>query len=282
VAGGSLRGIDAPLTWLDAPCVMGIVNVTPDSFSDGGRHLDVGAAAAHARRLAAEGAAIIDVGGESTRPGAVPVTPAEELRRVGPVLDALARDPVGAPVSIDTRHADVARVALDAGAVLVNDVSAGADPAMFPLVAERAAGICLMHMQGEPATMQDRPRYDDVAGEVTAFLESRMRAAVDAGVREEAIVLDPGIGFGKTADHNVALLAGLGSIVALGRPVLVGVSRKGLIGAITGRATGDRLAGSIGAGLAAVEAGAAVLRVHDVAHTVDAVRAFTRIRGGRG
>jgi dihydropteroate synthase len=259
---------------------MGIVNVTPDSFSDGGLHLGADAAVAHARRMALEGAAIIDIGGESTRPGAVPVPPAEELRRLGPVLDALALEPAAAPVSIDTRHADVARAALDAGAVLVNDVSAGADPGMFPLVAGRGAGLCLMHMQGDPATMQDAPRYHDVVGEVSAFLEGRMRAAVDAGVPEHAIVLDPGIGFGKTTDHNVALLAGLGSIVALGRPVLVGVSRKGLVGALTGREVGDRLAGSIGAALAAVEGGAAVLRVHDVAETVDALRAFTMIRGG--
>ncbi len=258
---------------------MGILNATPDSFSDGGLHLDARAALGRARTMAAEGAAIVDVGGESTRPGAAPVHPDEEIRRVAPVLDALRTGLPGVPVSIDTRHAAVARMALDAGAVLVNDVSAGADPEMLPLVAERGAGVCLMHMQGEPATMQDRPRYADVVREVTDFLEARMRAAVDAGVPEQAIILDPGIGFGKAPEHNVALLAGLGAIVALGRPVLVGVSRKGIIGALTGRATGDRRAGSIGAGLAAVQSGAAVLRVHDVADTVDAMRAFTRIRG---
>jgi dihydropteroate synthase len=260
---------------------MGILNVTPDSFSDGGDHLDARAAAAHARLMAREGAAIIDVGAESTRPGAPPVTEDSEIARLQPVLDALVADPPGAPISIDTRRASVAARALDAGAVLVNDVSAGADPAMFPLVAGRGAGMCLMHMQGEPGTMQDDPRYDDVVSEVTAFLESRMEAAVRAGVAEQAIVLDPGIGFGKGPGHNLALLRGLGSITALGRPVLVGVSRKGLIGALTGRDVGDRLAGSIGAGLAAVANGAAVLRVHDVAETVDALRAFTESSGGR-
>lgn len=259
---------------------MGVLNVTPDSFSDGGQHLDPGAAVAGALRMAADGAAIIDVGGESTRPGARPVPAADEIARVGPVLEQLAREAPGLAVSIDTRSAAVARVALDAGAVLVNDVSAGTDPGMFPLVADRGAGMCLMHMQGEPATMQDAPRYGDVVDEVTAFLEQRLHAAVDAGVAEEAIVLDPGIGFGKAVDHNLALLAGLPRIVALGRPVLVGVSRKGIIGALTGREVDDRLAGSIGAGLAAVQAGAAVLRVHDVAETVDAMRAFTTIRGG--
>ncbi|MBL6633364.1 MAG: dihydropteroate synthase [Thermoleophilia bacterium] len=270
----------SPLAWLTAPCVMGILNVTPDSFSDGGEHLDPASAVGHARRMAADGAAIVDVGGESTRPGAAHVPVDQEMARVVPVLKALAADGAAVPVSIDTRHAAVAAVALDFGAVLVNDVSAGGDPGMFPLVADRGAGLCLMHMQGEPATMQDDPRYDDVVDEVAAFLEARMRAAVDAGVSEEAILLDPGIGFGKTVQHNLALLDSLPRIVALGRPVLVGVSRKGIIGALTGREVGDRLAGSIGAGLAAVQAGAAVLRVHDVVETVDAMRAFTRTRGG--
>lgn len=256
---------------------MGILNATPDSFSDGGDHLDAAAAALHARMMARDGAAIVDVGGESTRPGAVPVPADVEIARVAPVLAALAGEGAHVPVSIDTRHAATAQVALDAGAVLVNDVSAGGDPAMLPLVAERGCGICLMHMLGEPATMQDNPRYADVVPEVAAFLEARMEAAVRAGVAERAIVLDPGIGFGKTVDHNLALLAGLPRIVALGRPVLVGVSRKGFIGQLTGRAVGDRLAGSIGAGLAAVAGGAAVLRVHDVAETVDALRAFTAI-----
>lgn len=259
---------------------MGILNVTPDSFSDGGHHLDAPAAAAHARQMARDGAAIIDVGAESTRPGAPPVAEDSEVARLRPVLAALVDDPPGSPISVDTRRASVAALALDAGAVLVNDVSAGADPRMFPLVADRGAGICLMHMQGEPGTMQDDPRYGDVVSDVIAFLEARMEAAVRAGVPERAIVLDPGIGFGKTVGHNLALLRGLGAIAALGRPVLVGVSRKGVIGALTGRDVGDRLAGSIGAGLAAVANGAAVLRVHDVAETVDALRAFTESSGG--
>lgn len=260
---------------------MGILNVTPDSFSDGGDHLDARAAVAHARAMARDGAAIIDVGAESTRPGAPAVTEDSELARLQPVLDALVDDPPGAPISVDTRRASVAALALDAGAVLVNDVSAGADPHMLPLVADRGAGICLMHMQGEPGTMQDDPRYGEVVSEVAAYLEARMRAAVDAGVAEDAIILDPGIGFGKTAAHNLALMRGLGTIVALGRPVLVGISRKGIIGDLTGRGVGERLAGSIGAALAAVDAGAAVLRVHDVPETVDALTTFTQMRGGR-
>ena len=260
---------------------MGILNVTPDSFSDGGEHVDPVRAVIAARGMADGGAAIVDVGGESTRPGASPVPVDREIARVAPVLDALRRDLPVVPVSIDTRSAAVARVALDAGVVLVNDVSAGADPGMFPLVAERGAGICLMHMQGEPPTMQDDPRYGDVVSEVAAFLEARMRAAVDAGVAEDAIILDPGIGFGKTTDHNVALMRGLRAIVALGRPVLVGASRKGVIGDLTGRPVDERLAGSLGAALAAVEAGAAVLGVHDVPETVDALKVFTEMRGGR-
>ena len=259
---------------------MGILNVTPDSFSDGGEYLHGAAAAGHARAMAADGAAIIDVGAESTRPGATPVGEQVEITRLAPVMRALAGAVPAAPLSVDTRHAAVARAAIDAGAVLVNDVSAGGDPAMLPLVAERGVGICLMHMQGEPLTMQDDPRYGDVVSEVAAFLEDRMAAAVRAGVPEEAIVVDPGIGFGKSLDHNLALLRGLGAITALGRPVLVGASRKGMIGALTGREVGDRLAGSLGAALAAVAAGAAVVRVHDVAETVDALRVFTEIRGG--
>ena len=261
---------------------MGILNVTPDSFSDGGAYADAAAAVAHARAMIAGGATIIDVGGESTRPRAPVVDAVEELARVVPVLDALGDDVAAVAWSIDTRRASVAAVALEAGAVLVNDVSAGADPDMFPLVADRGAGICLMHMQGDPATMQDDPRYGDVVSEVAAFLESRMRAATDAGIAEDAIVLDPGIGFGKTAAHNLALIHGLRTILRLGRPVLVGVSRKGIIGEITGRAVDDRLAGSIGAALAAVGAGAAVVRVHDVRETVDALRVFTEMGGGMG
>ncbi len=259
---------------------MGIVNVTPDSFSDGGMALEPQAAVASARAMIAAGAAICDVGAESTRPGAEPVPEDEEIARMRPVLEALAGDGGAVPLSVDTRRASVAALAIDAGAVLVNDVTAGADPSMFPLVAGRGVGICLMHMQGEPQTMQDDPRYADVLSEVTAFLLARMEAAVAAGVPEGHIVLDPGIGFGKSVDHNLALLRGLPSIVALGRPVLVGVSRKGIIGALTGRDVPGRMAGSIGGALAAVDAGAAIVRVHDVAETVDALRVFTEIRGG--
>jgi dihydropteroate synthase len=259
---------------------MGIVNVTPDSFSDGGRALDPRVAVAGVRAMAAAGAAICDVGAESTRPGAEPVPEDEEIARIRPVLEALAGDRAGVPLSVDTRRASVAALAIDAGAVLVNDVTAGADPGMLPLVADRGAGICLMHMQGKPLTMQDHPRYDEVVSDVTAFLAGRMEAAVAAGVPEEHVLLDPGIGFGKSADHNLALLRGLPSIAALGRPVLVGLSRKGIIGALTGRDVSDRLAGSIGGALAAVAAGAAVVRVHDVPETVDALRVFTEIRGG--
>lgn len=261
---------------------MGILNVTPDSFSDAGLHLAADAAARRAREMAAQGAVICDVGAESTRPGAPAVGEDEETARVAPLFAALDAEPLGIPVSIDTRRASVARLALDAGARVVNDVSAGADPGMLPLIAERAADVCLMHMRGEPATMQDDPRYDDVVTEVTAFLEARMEAAVRAGIDEERIVLDPGIGFGKTLEHNIALLRGLPVIAALGRPVLVGVSRKGMIGQVTGREVEARMAGSIGAGLAAVAAGAAILRVHDVAETVDALAAFQVIRGERG
>jgi dihydropteroate synthase len=220
------------------------------------------------------------VGAESTRPGAQPVPEDEEIARIRPVFEALAGDRPAVPLSVDTRRASVAALAIDAGAVLVNDVTAGADPAMFPLVAGRGVGICLMHMQGEPQTMQDDPRYGDVLSEVVAFLLARMEAAVAAGVPEGHIVLDPGIGFGKSLDHNLALLRGLPSIVALGRPVLVGVSRKGIIGTLTGRDVPGRMAGSIGGALAAVDAGAAIVRVHDVAESVDALRVFTEIRGG--
>ena len=208
------------------PCVMGIVNATPDSFSDGGEHADTGSAVAHGLRLAAEGAAILDIGGESTRPGSDPVPVDEEVRRVVPVVEGLAAvSPV--VLSVDTTKAAVARAALDAGAAIVNDVTAlRGDPAMAALVAERGCPVCLMHMLGEPRTMQDDPRYDDVVAEVTAFLEARLAAAVAAGVREEQVLLDPGIGFGKTLAHNLALLAHLDRIAAIGRPVVLGASRK--------------------------------------------------------
>ena len=248
---------------------MGVVNVTPDSFSDGGEHLEVEAAVAHGRALVAEGADIVDVGGESTRPYAEPVPEQEELRRVVPVVERLA----GVPVSIDTSKAAVARAALDAGASYVNDVTAfRGDPGMAALVAERGAGCCLMHMLGEPRTMQDDPRYDDVVSDVKAFLEERMAFAVAEGVPEERIELDPGIGFGKTVAHNLELLGRVGEIAALGRPVVVGVSRKAFLGRITGREVpADRVAATVAANVLALERGATVFRVHDVAPTRDAL-----------
>jgi len=254
------------------PCVMGIVNVTPDSFSDGGEHADTGSAVAHGLRLAAEGAAILDVGGESTRPGSEPVPVDEELRRVVPVVESLvAASP--AVVSVDTTKAAVARAALDAGAAIVNDVTAlRGDPAMAALVAERGCQLCLMHMLGEPRTMQDDPRYDDVVAEVTAFLEERLAAAVAAGVREEQVLLDPGIGFGKTLEHNLTLLAHLDRIAAIGRPVVLGASRKRFIGALLGLAPGERAVGTVATTVLGLARGAAVLRVHDVRPNVEALR----------
>ena len=251
---------------------MGIVNVTPDSFSDGGEHADTGSAVAHGLRLAAEGAAILDVGGESTRPGSEPVPVDEELRRVVPVVESLvAASP--AVVSVDTTKAAVARAALDAGAAIVNDVTAlRGDPAMAALVAERGCQLCLMHMLGEPRTMQDDPRYDDVVAEVTAFLEERLAAAVAAGVREEQVLLDPGIGFGKTLEHNLTLLAHLDRIAAIGRPVVLGATRKRFIGALLGLAPGERAVGTVATTVLGLARGAAVLRVHDVRPNVEALR----------
>jgi dihydropteroate synthase len=251
--------------------VMGVLNVTPDSFSDGGRFLEVDAAVAHGVRMAAEGADLIDVGGESTRPGSEPVGEAEELRRVLPVIERLTRR-VAVSLSIDTSKAAVARAALGAGASFVNDVSAlRRDRGMAALVAEAQVDICLMHMRGEPATMQEDPRYEDVVSEVKAFLEERLAFAVREGIAEERVWLDPGIGFGKTVDHNLQLLARLDEIVAIGRPVVLGASRKRFIGALTGRSEADRLAGSLAAAVIAAERGAAIVRVHDVEATRDAL-----------
>ena len=260
--------------------LMGVVNVTPDSFSDGGRYLDAGAAVAHGRALLAEGADTLDVGGESTRPSAGPVTEGEELRRVVPVVGGLAE--AGARVSVDTSKLAVARAALDAGAVYVNDVTAfRADPGLAGLVAERAAGCCLMHMLGEPRTMQDHPRYDDVVSDVKAFLEARMAFAVAEGVPETAIELDPGIGFGKTVEHNLELLRRLDERVALGRPVVVGVSRKQFLGRITGREVpAERVFATLAANVLALERGAAVFRVHDVAASRDALLVATATLAG--
>jgi dihydropteroate synthase len=248
---------------------MGVVNVTPDSFSDGGEHLAADSAVAHAHALIAEGAHIVDVGGESTRPYAEPVPEAEELRRVVPVIERLP----GVPISIDTSKAAVARAALEAGATYVNDVTAfRGDPGMAALVAERGAGCCLMHMLGEPRTMQDDPRYDDVVSEVKAFLEERLAFAVAEGVPEERVELDPGIGFGKTVAHNLELLERLDELTTLGRPIVVGVSRKGFLGRLTGREVpADRVHATVAANVLALERGASVFRVHDVAPTRDAL-----------
>jgi dihydropteroate synthase len=255
------------------PSVMGVVNVTPDSFSDGGVNFDPGDAAASARRMLAEGAAIVDVGGESTRPGADGVNADAELRRVVPVLEALEGE---VPVSIDTSKAEVARRALELGAELVNDVTAlRADPELAAAVAESGAYLCLMHMQGEPRTMQLDPRYDDVVSEVAAFLEERLGVAVAAGIAEERVCLDPGIGFGKTVEHNFELIRRLGELTALGRPVLVGISRKSSLGKLLGDpdATTGSVAASVGAAVAAYERGATILRVHDVREHVEALTA---------
>jgi dihydropteroate synthase len=251
------------------PLVMGVVNVTPDSFSDGGLYLDSDAAVAHGEQLAGEGAGALDVGGESTRPGAAPVSLDEELRRVVPVIERLP--PV--TVSIDTRKAAVAEAALAAGATIVNDVSAFRhDAEMVGVVARAGAGCCLMHMLGDdPRTMQDDPVYDDVVSDVKAFLEERLAFAVSEGVPEEKVWLDPGIGFGKTLEHNLALLRRLDEIVAIGRPVVVGTSRKSFLGRLTGREPQDRVAGTIATNVMALERGASIFRVHDVAPTVDAL-----------
>jgi len=254
-----------------APIVMGIVNVTPDSFSDGGLYLDADAAVAHGRRLAADGAKILDIGGESTRPGAEPVPAEEELRRVVPVIERLAATGE-ARISVDTTKLEVARSALAAGATIVNDVSAFRfSPDLGGLVAESGAACCLMHMLGEPRTMQDAPRYDDVVADVRRFLEERLAFAVGEGVAEERIWLDPGIGFGKTVEHNLELLRRLDEIAAIGRPVVVGTSRKAFLGKLTGRPEGDRLAATVATNVMAFERGASIFRVHDVAPVADAL-----------
>jgi dihydropteroate synthase len=272
----------APLDWLRPPSVMGVVNVTPDSFSDGGEHLASGAARRTIDQMSHDGAAIVDLGAESTRPGAERVDPSEQLRRLEALFADLATRPPHTALSIDTTHAAVADAAIAIGAVLVNDVSAGRDdPELFGLVADRGVAVCLMHMRGQPRDMQDDPTYEDVVGEVIGFLEGRIDAAVRAGVREDRILVDPGVGFGKTLAHNLALVAGLERIRAIGRPVVVGLSRKGMIGLLTGRPIEGRMAGSLGGGLAAIVYGTDVLRVHDVAETVDALRVWTAIAGAR-
>lgn len=274
---------------LSQPAVMGVINVTPDSFSDGGQFVEAGAAVAHGIRLAAEGAAILDVGGESTRPGAEPVSEEEELRRVVPVVAGLThererlapvldRSTIGLrssrmAISIDTRKLAVAEAALDAGASIVNDVAAfRTAPELAGLVADRGATCCLMHMLGDPRTMQSDPRYEDVVGEVRAFLEERLAFAVSEGVPEERVWLDPGIGFGKTLEHNLELLRRLDELVAIGRPIVVGTSRKSFLGKLAGgRAEAQRLPGTIATNVIALQRGAAIFRVHDVAPVAEAL-----------
>jgi dihydropteroate synthase len=259
-----------------------VLNVTPDSFSDGGRFLDPDAAVEQALRLASEGADLIDVGGESTRPGAPEVTEEEELRRVLPVLTRLARARFPVPISIDTSKAGVARAALDAGALLVNDVRGLADPAMARVVAEAGAPVVLMHMRGTPRDMRERARYQDLLGEVRVELQAAMDRAVEAGVLEDRILLDPGIGFAKTAEQSVEVLGRLPELLSLGRPLLVGPSRKSFIGAITGAPPEERLAGTLAAVTAAVLGGAAFIRVHDVGPSRQAVRVAAALRASGG
>jgi dihydropteroate synthase len=265
---------------------MGVVNVTPDSFSDGGRYMDAGLAVERVAEMAREGARIVDVGGESTRPGSLGITVDEELRRIIPVFEGVETAGIQVPLSVDTSKAEVARRALELGAVMVNDVTAmRGDPDLAGAVAEHGALLCLMHMLGEPRTMQDSPRYDDVVSEVAAFLEQRLTFAVRAGVPEERVCLDPGIGFGKTTRHNIELLLGLRTIAGLGRPVLVGVSRKRFLARLTGDDVGivGSLSASVSVAVLAYERGAAIIRAHDVREHVealDAAHAFEEIVNG--
>ena len=256
---------------LPNPAVMGILNVTPDSFSDGGRFGELDIARQHAERMADDGAAIIDIGGESTRPGAHDVSEAQELDRVLPIIEAVS-DAVDLPVSIDTRKATVMRQAVAAGAAMINDVLALQEPGALDAAVDLGVPVCLMHMQGRPRTMQARPEYGDVRSEVTAFLDDRVKKCVEAGVSHDLIIVDPGFGFGKSHTHNVELLANLRQLRALGLPVLVGLSRKATLGELTGRDVGDRMASSISAAVIAVMNGAQIVRSHDVKETVDALR----------
>ena len=258
---------------LKRPLLMGVVNITPDSFSDGGRFHEREAAIAHARRLADEGADIVDLGGESTRPGAAPVSEEEELRRVIPVLERIH----DLCISVDTRRPAVMRAALEAGASMVNDVQALQAAGALDIVRNSKCAVCLMHMKGEPATMQREPHYDDVVAEVKEFLRQRAAAVEAAGVARERLVVDPGFGFGKTAEHNLTLLAGLSALRELGLPVLAGLSRKSTLGKLTGRPVTDRLAGSLAMALVALQNGATILRVHDVKETRDVVAVWEAV-----
>jgi dihydropteroate synthase len=265
---------------LDIPRVMGVLNVTPDSFSDGGRYVrngrvDPSIAVAAAQQMIDDGAAIIDVGGESTRPGSSPVDAQEELRRVIPIVERLCA--MATIVSVDTSKAVVARAALEAGAHVINDVCALEDPDLLAVVAGSDAGVCLMHKRGEPRTMQDAPHYADVTAEVSDYLKARVEHCEAAGIARQRIAIDPGFGFGKSLEHNLTLLRRLDDLAAIGCPVLVGLSRKGMIGTITGRALDGRVAGSVAAAVIAVQHGARIVRAHDVAATVDALKVATRI-----
>jgi len=262
---------------LTEPVVMGVLNVTPDSFSDGGRYVETSSAVARGLRMAEEGAGIVDVGGESTRPGAAPVDARAELERVLPVIEQLAAR-LSVPVSVDTSKPEVMRAAVAAGASLVNDVRALESPGALEAAAESGAAICLMHMRGNPRNMQDDPRYGDVISEVRRYLSARLEACRRAGIGAGRICVDPGIGFGKRPEHNLALLAALDRLAEPEIPVLVGVSRKSLVGIITGRPAGERLAGSIAFAALAVMRGAAIVRAHDVAATVDAVKVASALK----
>ena len=260
---------------LSRPLVMGIINATPDSFSDGGQHLRRDAAIVHAQQLIAEGADILDIGGESTRPGAQPVGLQEELERVLPIIKGLSGIPV--PISIDTCKPEVMRAALAAGASMVNDINALQDAAALQIVAASEAAVCLMHKQGNPQTMQQQPHYQNVMVEVRDFLRERLAAAEAAGIARERIVIDPGFGFGKTLAHNLDLLRELDKLSELGVPILAGLSRKSMLGTITGRDVGDRVAASVAAALLAVQRGASIVRVHDVRETVDALKIWNAV-----
>ena len=261
---------------LSRPRIMGIVNVTPDSFSDGGKFADTELAVAHALQLVEAGADILDIGGESTRPGATPVPLADELRRVVPVIEQLAKV-TRVPLSIDTYKPQVMQAAIDAGADLINDVRALQEPGALQVVARSQAGVCLMHMQGTPQTMQIDPRYDDVVTEVRDFLAARMAAAEAAGIGAERILLDPGFGFGKRTEHNIALLQALPQLLELGRPLLVGLSRKSVLGQLTGGDVSVRLHSSIAASVLSVMKGARIVRVHDVKATADALKVVSAV-----
>lgn len=268
-----------PTSALDRILVMGVVNVTPDSFSDGGRFDTVDAALAHARRLAGEGADILDIGGESTRPGAAAVDAETEIARVVPVIEAI-RGELATPISIDTMKGEVMRAAVEAGAEMINDVNGLRDEQAMRAVAGLDVPVCVMHMQGEPRTMQDAPAYDDVVEDLLAFFRERIRACLDAGIAERNLVLDPGFGFGKTLEHNLQILDQFARFKSLGLPLVAGLSRKSMLGRITGRERPDqRIAASVAAAVMAAERGADIVRVHDVAETVDAMKVVAALRG---